>query len=174
MGSDPFAARCGRGIILSQLAQVVPDLPTFAVDDGFTYRVPTGMDLEVGSVVRIPLGGRRVRGFVVGLRAERPGTRSPRLKDVAGRSGDRPVFDEQMLETLRWAAVHYVGPMATVLGRSAPPNVPRRVRAPSLDPISGPFDSGLSEVSAVAAAGQHRRLTACRDRDESVTRTGRR
>jgi primosomal protein N' (replication factor Y) len=31
-----------------------------------------------------------------------------------------------MLRSLRWAATHYVAPLSTVLGRCAPPNLPRR------------------------------------------------
>ena len=30
------------------MARVVPDLPTFAVDDGFAYEVPAGIEVEVG------------------------------------------------------------------------------------------------------------------------------
>jgi len=43
------------------VARVVPDLPTFAVDDGFAYEVPVGVEVEVGALVRSPLGGRRLR-----------------------------------------------------------------------------------------------------------------
>jgi hypothetical protein len=80
------------------VARVVPDLPTFAVDDGFAYEVPAGVEVEVGAVVRIPLGGRRVRGYVVAMgEAPRPG-----LRPLLSRSGDLPVFDRGLLEVMRW------------------------------------------------------------------------
>ncbi len=110
--------------------------------------------VSVGSVVRVPLGGRRVRGYVTSLRREdRPG-----LKDIAAVSGDMPVFDERLLETLRWASVHYVAPLAVVLAKAAPPNVPRRRVEPSeLPGVAAPGPSVLAATSDAAAAGRHRR-----------------
>jgi primosomal protein N' (replication factor Y) len=49
------------------VVRVVPDVP--AMDRELDYRVPPGMggQVDVGSVVRIPLHGRRVRGWVVAV-----------------------------------------------------------------------------------------------------------
>ncbi|MFN2487139.1 MAG: hypothetical protein ABR609_11135, partial [Acidimicrobiia bacterium] len=44
-------------------------MPTFSVDEGFWYSATEGT--ELGSMVRVPLGGRRVRGYVVEL-SDRP------------------------------------------------------------------------------------------------------
>jgi primosomal protein N' (replication factor Y) len=83
-----------------------------------------------------------------------------KLKPIAGLSGDLPVFDSGLLETLRWAAVHYVAPVAALLPRSAPPNLPRlgepRVESrESRVEISGDLaPSPLPEASAAAAAGK--------------------
>jgi primosomal protein N' (replication factor Y) len=130
---------------------VVPDLPTFAVDDGFAYEVPPGVEAEVGSLVRVPLGGRRVAGFVVGVgEGARPG-----LRRLLGRRGDLPVFGRGLLEVMRWAAFHYVAPLSVVLGKGAPPNLPRRRPAPSPGPVPALGASPLPEVSAAAAAGGH-------------------
>ena len=102
----------------------MPALPTFAVDDGFSYRVPEELsDVTVGSIVRVPLGGRRVKGYVTHVRSAEP--QKP-LKDVLGVVGELPIFSDRLLETLRWAAIHYVAPVATLLGRPGPPNSPRR------------------------------------------------
>jgi primosomal protein N' (replication factor Y) len=80
------------------------------------------MDVQVGSVVRVPLGGRRVRGWVTAVRSEaRAG-----LKEIIGVSGVHPVFTVQLLQTLRWAAVHYVSPLAALIPRAAPPNLATR------------------------------------------------
>jgi primosomal protein N' len=98
-------------------------VPSFAVDDGFTYEVPENLsNLAVGDIVRIPLGGRRVRGYVTMIREEEP---ERPLRPVASRSGRQGVFNEVMLESLRWIASHYVAPLSTVLARCAPPNLPR-------------------------------------------------
>ena len=70
--------------------------------------------------MRVPLSGRRVKGYVVELAPRDPA----RLRDIAQVSGRSPVFDEGLLGSLRWAAAHYVAPLGPVLDRSAPPNVP--------------------------------------------------
>lgn len=101
----------------------MPDVPSFAVDDGFAYATPAGMDLQVGDLVRVPLGGRRVRGWVVSMgEPDRPG-----LRPVLGRSGNLPVFGRDLLGVLRWAAAHYVAPLSSLLAKATPPNLPRGV-----------------------------------------------
>jgi primosomal protein N' (replication factor Y) len=74
----------------------------------------------VGSIVRVPLSGRKSRGFVVELADERDGT----FKDLTSLSSQVPVFDQGLLKTLQWAATHYVAPLAVLLERAAPPNLP--------------------------------------------------
>ncbi len=47
-----------------------------------------------------------------------------------------------MLQSLRWVATHYVAPLSTVLGRCAPPNLPRAHPKPAtgaLDAVEGPL-----------------------------------
>ncbi len=104
------------------IATVVPDVPSFAVDAGFRYRVPERMRprVSVGSRVRIPLGGRRTGGTVIGLASEEP---AEPLRDIAGVSGATPVFDDSLAAALQWAAFHYVAPLSVMLRRAAPPNV---------------------------------------------------
>ena len=76
MGADRRTEEPGHTLSTPAVVRVVPDLPTFAVDDGFAYEVPPGVEVEVGALVRVPLGGRRVPGFVVAMgEAERPGLR---------------------------------------------------------------------------------------------------
>jgi primosomal protein N' (replication factor Y) len=73
-------------------------------------------------VVRVPLSGRKTRGYVVEVVADRKGD----LKDIAALSGQVPVFDARLLQSLQWAATHYVAPLAVVLDRAAPPNLPSK------------------------------------------------
>jgi primosomal protein N' (replication factor Y) len=112
----------GPGAPIALNARIVPDVPSFAVDDGFVYSVPDGIEVTVGSIVRVPLGGRRVRGWVIGTAAPP----KPGLRDVLGVSGNLPVFDAALLGVLRWAAAHYVAPLSAVLAKASPPNAPRR------------------------------------------------
>lgn len=131
---------------LTETVRVIPDVPSFAVDDGFVYSVPPSVTLGVGDIVRIPLGGRRVRGWVIGSGGA-PGDR--RLRAVIGRSGELPVFDSPMLSVMRWAAAHYVAPMSAVLGKVTPPNLPKGRSAP----ISGSRRGGQGSVRLMVGAG---------------------
>jgi len=76
----------------------------------------------VGAVVRVPLGGRRSRGWVVET-GERP---DRDLKEILGVSSRIPVFDESLLKGLAWASHRYVAPLSVVLAMASPPNLPRR------------------------------------------------
>ena len=102
--------------------QVVPDIPSFAVDDGFTYLVPTNMEVRVGSRVRITVSGRKLKGFVTAVFDVPPGRELLPLRGVVGTV---PSFDERTLPVMRWAASHYIAPLSTILKRTIPPNVPR-------------------------------------------------
>jgi primosomal protein N' (replication factor Y) (superfamily II helicase) len=134
VGSDHRVERALTGAV-----RVVPDVASFAVDDGFAYSVPDGLTVGVGDLVRVPLGGRRVRGWVIGPAHRRDGRR---LRDILGRSGDLPVFDAAMLAVVRWAAAHYVAPMAAVLSKVTPPNLPK----------IGPGARSVSDTAMTASA----------------------
>ena len=161
MGSGARNAVRRRSPPLTRTAQVVPDLATFAVDDGFSYAVPDALTgVRVGSIVRVPLGGRRVRGYVVNIRPGDSITRD--LREIVGVSGDLPAFDPEHLETLRWAAMHYVAPVAAMLPRATPPNLPRVSKSSTQ---TGGFEdiapTGASPLpAATAAAGDGLRTTA--------------
>ena len=153
--TGPPASRCGRSALTgTTVARVVPDIPTFAVDDGFAYRVPADLveQVAVGSLVRVPLAGRRVRGYVIGLEQDPEDLHPRRLKDVRSVSSPVPVFTEAMLPSLRWAAGHYVAPLAGVLAKAGPPNLPKRpppLELPGVPRADGP----VPDVAGAAAAG---------------------
>ena len=136
-------------------ARVVPNVASFSVDRGFWYSIPPHLlnDLSVGSVVRVPLSGRRVRGWVVETVSHRSGD----LKEVAGISGGMAVFDNALLKTLEWAASHYVAPLSVLLAKSAPPNLPKSERSvPSIPTPSVPEGHPLLSVCMAVARGQKR------------------
>lgn len=148
------------------------------MDEGYLYRVPPQLAgrVAVGSLVRVPLGGRTVRGFVVesgpppppvapdALFPAAPPARP--LKDVAAVLGEQPVFTPAMLPALRGTARRYLAPLSAALARTAPPNLPRRPPPPALPSIP-PADGPVPEASAAAAAGRFHppvQLLAGRDR----------
>ena len=107
----------------------------------------------MGAIVRVPLGGRRVRGWVV----ERVSDRSGKLKDIAGVSGVLAVFDRDLLESLIWASQHYVAPLSVVLTKSTPPNLPKKSHR-KVDDMLDPSDGShpLEGLAAAAAEGGRR------------------
>ncbi len=130
------------------IAQIVPAIPTFAVDDGFSYSVPTGLDVRVGSIVRVPVGNRRKRGYVISMRHGG----GEGLKPIASVSGDYPAFSSAGVEVLRWIATHYVAPMSVVLAKTTPPNLPRAIRLPKLsEPARTPASPDPMFTTAAAA-----------------------
>ncbi|MDX1468811.1 MAG: hypothetical protein R3258_05680 [Acidimicrobiia bacterium] len=132
-------------------ARVVPNLASFSVDRGFAYSIPESLagSVTVGSIVRVPLSGRRVRGWVVelGVPADRE------LREISSVSGATSVFDRRLLAALDWAANHYVAPLSVVLAQASPPNLPRRSGSPGQ---TAPIESTthpLTEITEAAAKG---------------------
>ncbi|RLE14775.1 MAG: hypothetical protein DRJ28_05145, partial [Actinobacteria bacterium] len=115
---------------------MVPDIPTFAVDDGFSYLIPTDVTVRIGSRVKVRVSGRRVKGFVTALFEADEGRK---LLPIDGLSGDVASFDHAMLDALRWASTHYVTPLSVMLKRTIPPNVPKHVTPPEGDVPGGPI-----------------------------------
>jgi len=131
-----------------RIARVVPDLPTYAVDEGFRY--VTDQPLPVGSIVRVPLGRRVVRGWVVGVEPGEPSG----MKPIKALSAEVPIFTEELLQTLRWAAHHYVAPLAALLRRAGPPNLPGSVDTEVLAPVRRQTPTRLAAPISAAAAGR--------------------
>ena len=78
--------------------------------------------MQIGSVVWVPFGRRRARGFVTGL-ADR--SDFPDLKSIESVTGDLPLFDEQMLRLARWIADYYAAPFESAIAAILPAAVRR-------------------------------------------------
>lgn len=102
--------------------------------------------------MRVPLAGRRVRGYVIGLETGHGVSGRRKLREVRSVSSSVPVFTEAMLPALRWTAGHYVAPLARVLAKTAPPNLPGRP-APRQLPSIPPAGSPVPRVARTAASG---------------------
>jgi len=100
---------------------------------------------------------------------ELAGPREGRLKDIAALSSEVPVFDDRLLATLRWAAIHYVAPTAVLLDRAAPPNLPsvsREMPTPALRP--SPTGHPIGNLATALARGMKRPTTAMIGRWQSL------
>jgi primosomal protein N' (replication factor Y) len=101
--------------------RVLPDVPK--IDREFDYLIPEAWfadgradRLTIGSMVRIPLAGRRVAGWVTGVggRAES----AHRLSELSKLSGIGP--SETMLELCDWAAWRWAGSRVAFLRAASP------------------------------------------------------
>lgn len=157
MGGSSYAA--GYGLIgasgpIEFACQVVPEIPSFAVDDGFTYRIPDDMPISIGTKVRVRVSGRRLAGYVT---ATFPAPSDRKLLPIDSITGSAPVFDESLLEVCRQMAVHYVAPLSTLLKRTSPPNAPRRITTHDTPPVDHghPARNRSRIIYTVSAAPHH-------------------
>src|SRR5690606_30008202 len=107
------------------VVRVIPDVP--AIDRTFDYLVPEGWEARavVGAVVRIPLHGRRVGGWIEAVGVAPPdGVRLVPLTKISG-VGPSP----EMIELCRWAAWRWAGRLPTFLRLASPDRVVGRVAA---------------------------------------------
>ena len=108
----------GAGV---RVVRVQPDVP--AIHRAFDYSVPDGLaeHVRVGTIVRVPLGGRRVRGWVLDDNVASPETDVSRLRDIAAVVSDGPPPD--VVALCEWAAWRWAGPRATLLRAASPLNL---------------------------------------------------
>jgi primosomal protein N' (replication factor Y) len=118
--------RGGEGAGLSErpragrVCRVQPDVP--AVRRAFDYTLPDTLTdaVRVGTIVRVPLHGRRVRGWVLDadVAAE---VEDARLRAVHAVVSAGPPPD--VVDLCTWTAWRWAGPLATFLRAASPPNV---------------------------------------------------
>jgi primosomal protein N' (replication factor Y) (superfamily II helicase) len=112
--------------------RVVPDEP--GLEREFDYLADR--PLPVGTVVRVALGPRRIRGWVVATGVE-PAVPLDRLRPLLAVVGHGP--PPAVVELTAWAARRWAGPRAALL-RAASPDQGRVIRdaAPAVAPVAGP------------------------------------
>ena len=129
-----------------QRVSVVPLVPAWRVDRAYSYSVPEKLagKLSIGSLVRVPFGGRNVRAVVVDTDAGRVGEPET-LLDVKALIVDEPLTPPPLDALIAWVADRYVTPRSICLLRSIPPRV--RVKVPLPEPLhGGPGPSALTRL----------------------------
>jgi primosomal protein N' (replication factor Y) (superfamily II helicase) len=101
----------------------------------------------IGRRVLVPLGNRRVTGYVVGL-TEHATADVARLKEIVQCLDEQPLFPENLVPFYRWAAEYYQYPLGLVVKSALPAGLSGSVRqrllwkGEGLD-VSGLFSQGL-------------------------------
>ncbi|HYZ16719.1 MAG TPA: primosomal protein N' [Candidatus Acidoferrum sp.] len=104
----------GRPTQAGFAVDVLPHLRTARFDRALSYRVPDGVVLDVGDVVRVPLGPRDVYAYV--LRAPYATNGSTPLRDVLARIDGPRAFDATGLALAQWIADEYICSLREALG----------------------------------------------------------
>jgi primosomal protein N' (replication factor Y) len=130
---------------LARVCRVLPDVP--AIDRAFDYTTET--DVPVGTIVRVPLHGRRVRGWVI---AQDVAPEAAELRAVLAPVSAGP--PPAVVELSAWIAHRWAGPRVAVLRSASPPNVvPAALAGPA-----GEEARGAGAVAAGAAGGGRDRV----------------
>ena len=99
---------------MTRVCRVLPDVT--AVDRAFDYTIED--DAPVGTIVRVPLHGRRVRGWIVATDVE---PEAATLLPVLGVVSAGPPPD--VVGLTEWVAHRWSGPRVAVLRSASPPNL---------------------------------------------------
>ncbi len=149
-----------------RVARVRPDVS--GLDKVFDYLVPDGWagSIEIGSLVRFDLHGRRVAGWVVDLDVDPvPGLAMRELRSLSSRGPSAEVVG-----LAHWAARRWHGRVAAVLKSASPDRMVRSVGPP----VGGP--QNLRTQAPAAAGGEeafrHAMVEALAIPDVSVLRVG--
>jgi primosomal protein N' (replication factor Y) (superfamily II helicase) len=93
--------------------RIVDVLVPVALDQPYSYRVPAGLAVAPGDVVRVPLGPREATGAVWAEGVMRPGLDN-RLKDIEDKL-DVPALRPELRRFIDWVANYTLSPRGMIL-----------------------------------------------------------
>jgi primosomal protein N' (replication factor Y) (superfamily II helicase) len=132
------------------VARVLPNV--IGLDRHFDYLVPVPLEARVaiGDLVRVPLHGRRVGGWILGLDPDDDAPAQPRvLKEIAKLTGRGP--SSELIELATWAAERWVGRRRNFLVAASPPvavgAIPENRRTSARPGPASPASTRLLEAS---------------------------
>ncbi len=102
---------------MSRLVNVaVPPLP-----DALTYSLPDELpNLEIGTVVSIPLGRRSAHGYIVQNRDVTPPAAINKIKNITDSPLLLPIFNQELLQFFKWMAEFYGTPLSEIIETAVP------------------------------------------------------
>ena len=136
------------------VAQVIVDVIHSNVAKPFSYLIPDGMELTVGSRVLVPLGPRKVDGFVVGLASEEElDFPAAKLKPVLKVLDSYPALLPPLLELAEEMALESHCPLSETLRLM----LPAAMRTGRIQQKKALYAQLVSGVSASEEAEKQRR-----------------
>lgn len=108
-----------RGVVYAEVGIALPLKKTLH------YSIPPHLRplCEIGKRVLVPLGKRKVTGYLLKICPSLPpGIKAP-IKNILDVLDDSPLFDEGMLQFFRWAADYYLAPLGEVIKTALPSGI---------------------------------------------------
>lgn len=90
-------------------AEVLVEIKAKALDKTFTYKIPGGINLEVGMRVLVPFGKRKLEGFV--LKINNSGDFDYEIKEIISVIDDKPVINSEMLKLGEYISKKTLSPL---------------------------------------------------------------
>jgi primosomal protein N' (replication factor Y) len=125
------------------VARVLPDVAGFERELDYAVPAKFAAELWPGSIVRVPLQGRAVRGWVVAYPVEPP--EGLALRPIAKMTGWGP--EAELFELAEWAAWRWASRRRSLLFTASPQNAVRALPPPARSPSLG--GAGLGATGAV-------------------------
>jgi len=89
----------------------------------FTYRIPDGVEVEVGHAVYVPFGARTLQGIVM------EATDTPSFadaRDIEGLIDERPLLSRERVEVAKWMSEYYLAPLFDCVSLMLPAGFKRK------------------------------------------------
>ncbi|RAK07368.1 replication restart DNA helicase PriA [Halanaerobium saccharolyticum] len=109
---------------MKDIVKVVVDLPLKTINREFDYLLPEKLksELEVGQIVRVPFGRRKLSAFVTGFKAKTDIKKS-KLKEIESLLYKQSFFGDELLKLFYWTAAYYHAYLAQVIKKALPPGI---------------------------------------------------
>ena len=107
-------------------AEVAVDVPT---EPGrtFSYRIPSGLGIVPGQLVRVPFGARTLQGIVFTL-ADDSQVAEAETRDIDSAVFDEPILDDVRLQLAQWISEYYLCSLFEAATPMLPPGGRARAR----------------------------------------------
>jgi primosomal protein N' (replication factor Y) len=92
------------------IAEVIINITAKRLQQTFSYLIPAGLEIHVGSRVLVPFGYRKEEGIVVSIHQQDEGAERPdyTLKPILSVLSEQAGFREEMIKTALWISQYYL------------------------------------------------------------------
>ncbi|EEG76713.1 primosomal protein N' [Dethiobacter alkaliphilus] len=93
---------------MDTFAEIIVSIRHNRLDRPFTYRVPSTMDVRVGSRVVVPFGPQRLEGFCIGLNTDSSLSETDGIKEIEEVLDEAPLLTEELVDLSAWGAARWL------------------------------------------------------------------